>query len=155
MYCYHIEHAVWHCENTDAVFAFAASGDTLYWLCESGELWAAGTINDPYAAASGREKAVSWYAETGDIGLTASGSKFVSRMELQLEIKYGAVLRLAVQYDGSGRWEPLCTIGTPGKRSVLVPVPPRRYHYLRLRLTGSGESVLYAMSKLLQTGSEL
>ncbi len=153
--CYDTLRGLWHKENGGKALAFTASGESLYALLAGGGLWAVGCENDPYAGASGREAAVSWYGETGDIGLYTAEQKYVSRLEIRLEAAAGTKLKLEAQYDASGRWETLKEICAARRQAVVVPIVPRRFAFLRLCLSGTGEAALFSITKVLEQGSEL
>ena len=155
LFCYDTVRRIWHREDDTHALAFAAAGQTLYWLSADGGLWAAGTEQDPYAGSTGQEPGVEWSGTTGAIGLYTADHKFVSRLELRLEAQAGASLRLEAQYEDAGGWETLAAWTPAPRRSLLVPVVPRRSRWLRLRLSGSGEVVLYSLTRIIEQGSEL
>ena len=70
----------------------------------------------------------------------------------QLERKSRVTVKL--QYDG-GPWEPVAEITSPEKRLFTLPVVPRRCVFLRIRLEGEGDMVLYSIIKTTEASTEL
>lgn len=155
LFCYDPDKALWHREDDLQVKAFAADGGTLYALGADGKLWAFGRESDPYAGSAGREDSITWSGETGDIGLYTPDHKFISRLELRFSAGGAASVRLEAQYDSAGAWETLGAWTVQSKRMVTVPVVPRRFDHMRLRISGSGDVTLYTVTKLLEQGSDL
>jgi len=56
--------------------------------------------------------------------------------------------------DG-GPWEPVAECTAVKKRVVTLPIVPRRCVFLRLRLEGQGDMVLYSVTRITETGTEL
>lgn len=68
----------------------------------AGALWAA----DPDRETEGEaEAALQFEAVSGDIGLTETDDKYISRITLRLDAQVHSVVTLAVSYDG-GPWRP-------------------------------------------------
>ncbi len=155
LFCYDPARALWHREDGLHALAFAWDGGSLYALAADGNLWAFGRENDPYAAHAGREGAVSWSGETGEIGLYTPDHKFVSRLEVRFSAESGAAVRLEAQYDASGVWEPQGSWTAAEKRMVTVRIAPRRFAHMRLRISGTGDATVYSTARLLEQGSDL
>ena len=101
------------------------------------------------------EQAVSWMAETGELGMDASRREYISRLNLRLSLERGSELECLIEYDGSGQWESLCRIYATELRSLRIPLRLRRCDHMRLRLRGTGGAKLYAITKVLEKGSDL
>lgn len=76
--------------------------------------------------------------ETGDFVCGSPDCKRLLRVQLRLEADAGASITAAVQYDSDGVWHTLAAVAAGAKRSVTLPVVPRRCDHFRLRLTGTG-----------------
>ena len=68
-------------------------------------------------------------------------------MQLRLEAEAGASITAAVQYDSDGQWHTLAAVTAGAKRSVTLPVLPRRCDHFRLRLTGTGAWRLLSLTR--------
>lgn len=83
---------------------------------------------------------------SGDIGLTETDDKYISRITLRLDAQTHSVVTLAVSYDG-GPWETLRTAAATGDHARLnLPFEPRRHDTLRLKLSGTGQIALRSMA---------
>lgn len=85
-------------------YEMASTGRQLY-LWDGRALWAA----DPDRETEGEaEAALQFEAVSGDIGLTETDDKYISRITLRLDAQTHSVVTLAASYDG-GPWETLRT----------------------------------------------
>jgi hypothetical protein len=79
----------------------------------------------------------------------------VSKLQLRLELDTGAGVTVQIQYDSSGTWETVSTVTAAGKRSVYLPILPRRCDHYRLKLSGTGGCRIYSLAKEYAVGSEI
>ncbi len=123
-------------------YEMASTGRQLY-LWDGRALWAA----DPDRETEGEaEAALQFEAVSGDIGLTETDDKYISRITLRLDAQVHSVVTLAVSYDG-GPWETLRTAAATGDHARLnLPFEPRRHDTMRLKLSGTGQIALRSMA---------
>ncbi len=152
LFVYDLSNGLWHREDDFNAVGFVAVNQCLYALNTAGEIWAIGAED---AVEGQEEPAVIWSAQTGDIGLYTSDYKTVSKIELRLEADEGTAVLVEAQYDASGDWEQLAEFTAPRKQMVLLPMVPRRFGHMQLRVSGTGDAVVYNMTKLLEQGSEI
>ena len=100
------------------------------------------------------EAVVSWMAETGDLGLSSPDNKYLSQITIRMRAGKQTRIQIFAQYAQDGEWLKVCTVFGMGLRSFSVPVRPRRYDTLRLRLVGQGEAKIYSMVKTISEGSD-
>lgn len=112
-------------------------GDALYAQDPSG-VWRFGT---------GSTAQLESMLETGDFVSGSPDCKRLLRVQLRLEADAGASVTAAVQYDSDGVWHTLATVAAGAKRSVTLPVLPRRCDHFRLRLTGTGAWRLLSLAR--------
>lgn len=138
---YDTERGLWH-EESAVGYEMASTGRQLY-LWDGRALWAA----DPDRETEGEaEAALQFEAVSGDIGLTETDDKYISRITLRLDAQTHSVVTLAVSYDG-GPWETLRTAAATGDHARLnLPFEPRRHDTLRLKLSGTGQIALRSMA---------
>ena len=138
---YDTERGLWH-EESAVGYEMASTGQQLY-LWDGRALWAA----DPDRETEGEaEAALQFEAVSGDIGLTETDDKYISRITLRLDAQTHSVVTLAVSYDG-GPWETLRTAAATGDHARLnLPFEPRRHDTLRLKLSGTGQIALRSMA---------
>ena len=95
-------------------YEMASTGRQLY-LWDGRALWAA----DPDRETEGEaEAALQFEAVSGDIGLTETDDKYISRITLRLDAQTHSVVTLAASYDG-GPWETLRTAAATGDHARL------------------------------------
>ena len=130
---------------TGAAWCAAGSLDARYYLYlwDGRALWAA----DPDRETEGEaEAALQFEAVSGDIGLTETDDKYISRITLRLDAQTHSVVTLAASYDG-GPWETLRTAAATGDHARLnLPFEPRRHDTMRLKLSGTGQIALRSMA---------
>ena len=98
--------------------AFAVCGGALYGLTRSGALL------DLTGGSGEPEETVRWMAETGELGLSAPDSKYLTRLELRVQPERRARLEALVSYDGGRRWEKLGeVIGGDGQTRGISAAP--------------------------------
>lgn len=145
--------ALWHREDSCDVLSFAWDGE-LYFLTRQGELWLGGR---PRAVPLEwkREKDFYSLAEFGDFTENNPDKKGLSRLQLRLELEEGAELQASLQFDSDGVWRKAAALKAGKKRSVVIPIVPRRCDHWRLRLEGKGSWKLYTLSREFYGGSDL
>lgn len=117
-------------------------------------IWARG-LGSPLGSGT-EEGAISSVLETNDYTMSYPNRKRVHRVQLRFVLGSGASLAVAIQYDGDGTWVPVKSITGDGKkRSVYLPVIPRRCDHFRLKFTGSGEWELHSLALDLRQGSAM
>lgn len=149
---------LWHKEDGANAVYFAALGDDLYFIngadnglyCVSGDLTE--YADSAVAALEGR---LSWFCETGDIGRSDPNNKYVSKLQVRMEVDAGASVRVELKCDGFGAWEEKARFSVTNKRSFSIPIIPRRCDTMRLRVSGTGGCRIFSISKIIEKGSEL
>ena len=91
---YDTAHGLWHRQDDADIMAFAVCGGALYGLTRSGALL------DLTGGSGEPEETVRWMAETGELGLSAPDSKYLTRLELRVQPERRARLEALVSYDG-------------------------------------------------------
>ena len=140
---------LWHREDELHALGFAALEGELYAIdADSGALLALkGTVGEP-------ESELRWMARTGPLRFTAPDKQSLSRTDLTLWMERGGSLTLWLRYDGGGDWERAAALENLGEGSFTLPLRPRRCGSLELRLEGRGAMRLYALSQVLERGSD-
>lgn len=148
LYVYDAGKGLWHREDDPGVIGFATVGNSLYCLTETGE-----NILVMTGGGAPLEAQVQWMAQTGPLGLTTPESQYISRLLLRLSVEPEATVMVSVRYDSSSRWEHLYTLRGSCLRSFTLPIRPKRCDHIYLRLEGSGEVRVYALSRVWEKGS--
>lgn len=136
----------WYRQDALELMAFATGGWELFGLGADGAVWSmTGTCGEG-------EEPISFLLETGDLGLDMPENKFLSRLRLRCNL--GGSMAVSLKYDSDGVWHPAGSVDSLGLRSFTLPILPRRCDHLRLKITGTGTFRLYALSRILEKGSD-
>ena len=142
---YDTEKDLWHREDGLQAKAMCRCQDSL--ICLDGQ----GRLLDLLGKTGRKEtERVSWSAETGIIGVTLPGCKYLGKLELRMLLDPGSQVSVLVQYDSMGPWEDLGTVQGMYLRSFRFPVLPRRCDHLRLRLKGQGRALVFSLTRTLR-----
>ena len=82
------------------------------------------------------------------------GKKYVSRINLRMQLPKGSSVDFWMQYDSDGLWRYCGHIEGRGLRTFLLPIRPARCDHLKFRLTGKGEMKLFSLARVLEAGSD-
>ena len=137
LFAYDTRSGLWSREDDFHARAFARRGGALYAQDARG-VWRFGT---------GSTAQMQSLLETGDFVSGSPDCKRLLRVQLRLEAEAGASITAAVQYDSDGQWHTLAAVTAGAKRSVNLPVLPRRCDHFRLRLTGTGAWRLLSLTR--------
>lgn len=140
---------LWHKEEGLDAMAICGCREGLYAL-EAGS----GRILRLAGYGECSEEAVSWRAETGDLGLELPEGKYISRLTVRLSMTPGSRVIFWIRYDSLGPWVPLCTLSGMNLKSFSLPIRPRRCDHFRLRIEGQGDVRLYSWQKHIVRGSD-
>ena len=140
LFVYDTRSGLWSREDAFHASGFARHDGALYAQDPSG-VWRFGT---------GSTAQLESMLETGDFVSGSPDCKRLLRVQLRLEADAGASVTAAVQYDSDGVWHTLATVAAGAKRSVTLPVLPRRCDHFRLRLTGTGAWRLLSLARTEQ-----
>lgn len=139
---------LWHREDGLNVKSFAELGSELFALCADGRLLAMGGSRGEL------EGDFYWQADSGLMGYSESGQKYVGRLILRMKLPAGSEAELFIEYDSEGCFQHLGHVSGSGTGSFSIPIRPRRCDHFRLRLTGYGEIRLYSIVKQIEIGGD-
>ncbi len=150
LFVYDTARRLWHRQDHLRVKQFAAAGGVLYGLTAHG-------ITALHGSEQHDEAELSWYAETGELGLDMPEQKYLQRIELRLLPENGAAVDAHISYDGGKSWHHAGRLQGDGRqrRHGLLTVRPIRCPQLRLRLSGHGGCRIYSISAVYEKGSDL
>ncbi|MBQ2634707.1 MAG: hypothetical protein IJF88_09060 [Oscillospiraceae bacterium] len=141
----------WHEEDDAAAVGFARRGAEAWMLTEDGRLLGFGAEGD-----GDEEPDFSWFCEFADFTANSPNKKFVSKIQLRLELDAGASAKAMLRFDSTGGWMQAGQITNRGRKSSFyLPIIPRRADHFRLRLEGVGGCRVYSLALDLAGGSEL
>lgn len=148
LFVFDVKNGLWMREDNLHAEGWAAWGDELYCMSQNSVITINGTEGTP-------ESNVQWSAETGVQYYELTDHKYVSRYNLRLKMERGARVRLYVEYDSSGKWEPSGEVRVQRLDSFVLPVRPRRCDHMRLKIVGEGEVRIFSIARVLERGSDM
>ncbi len=98
------------------------------------------------------EDKVSWFAQSGLLGMNRTGTEYIQGLELALTLPLGSTLQVLVEYDSDGVFHTLGSISGGETRHITLPLRLRRCDHFVLRLEGEGEFTLHALTTTLREG---
>ena len=147
LFVYDLKKGLWHKEDDTQATAFATwQGDLLY--IDYGDK----LIKSVRGNGAKEHDEVTWEAETGIIGISTPDRKYISRMDVRMQLAVGTRVVFSAEYDSSGVWEPLFIMNGTSLDSFSVPIRPRRCDHLRLRVEGNGDAKIYSICKTIEMG---
>lgn len=111
----------------------------------------------------GKELTLQSFAEFGDFIEGDPNSKTIGKLLMRVQLGGNATLQIKISID-DGEWEDYATLTNPipegqpevkPKVSKYLAIVPRRCDHFRLKLIGSGEWVLYSLTRETASGSQL
>ena len=102
-----------------------------------------------------REKDMTWYLESGNLKEETLANKYIKRLMFHIRLSNQSHVDFLIKYDDEGTWEKVYTIDSAEDRSYVIPIIPRRHFKMKYRLEGKGMFKLFAISKNIETGSEV
>lgn len=150
LFVYDTLKGMWHREDNTKALDFCTCGGDLYYIdAEDKKIRSVRGSGVPDASP------VKWMAETGIIGTDSPDKKYISRLDVRMNIEVGTSVYFYIQYDSSGAWELLFTMKGERLRSFAVPIRPRRCDHFRLRIEGEGDANIYSVCKTIEQGSDI
>ncbi len=172
---------LWHKESSLFIQSFLKHGNALYMLCRPIEKYVSpyeneenpycifihksdlsdtaahfftGTKNPSYVYAFIEEEPIDWYATTGILG-DMQGTSIIRSLTFRLCLSENSFFKAEISCNGEDDWHTLCNIQTEKTASYCIPVNTPRCDFYRLRFSGEGECLLYALSKKYEVTSEV
>ena len=160
LFSYDTKKGLWHKEDNLHVDYFATWDNELFFMDADNNFGSifGSTGNDHSLVVEGEtepEGNISWYVETGNIGMDSPDQKTLSRFLIRLRADIGTTITISMQYDSTGVWENKRTITSHTLTSFNIPVIPRRCDHMRMKIEGTGACKIFSISKETEQGSEL
>ncbi|MBR3640192.1 MAG: hypothetical protein IKN50_06265, partial [Clostridia bacterium] len=140
----------WHREDETAAAGFcSACADTFFFCAGDTALTSVGGMG------THAEGPLSWFAETGDLGLSSPDRKYPSRVTVRMRLAVGTAARFFIRYDGEGDFIPAASAEGRGLGSFSAVLPLRRCDSFRIRISGVGEAAIHSIALTSGEGSEI
>lgn len=145
LFVYDIRKGLWLREDDAEALAMCRHDGAVWCLDTDGSMDLLGRPTRwPSDAAD--EGAVAWVAEFGDITLSSPDKKRITKLQLRMDMDESSSVTVKAQYDGETYWRTVSELTARKKRSVALPVIPRRADRLRLRIEGEGGCRISSLS---------
>jgi hypothetical protein len=151
LFVYDTKKGMWHKEDDTEAEAFCYCRGNLYFIDR-----ATGQIHMVKADLS---KAVLngylWEVVTGYIGTDSPDKKYISRLDMRMQLSVGARVDVFAEYDSSGEYEHLCNMVGTDLKSFSIPIKPKRCDHMRLKIQGKGDAKIFSICKTIEGGSSI
>lgn len=161
---YDVRNGAWAREDGTHALAFASCLTETFMLTAEGELYALlpGAYNKDFfmvgsdyvvKATEETDAEIPWEARSGELLRDLPDNKYLSKIQLLLELPEGARVEIALRKNG-GAWETAREVTQAGMQRVTLPVYPRRCDHMEIRLRGVGAVKLLNWNRYVGQGSE-
>jgi len=99
------------------------------------------------------EPGIAWSAEFCRFDEKITQAKQISRFAMRCELEAGSTLSVALAIDG-GAFENVKTVTATDRKVYVLPIIPRRCDSFRIKLSGTGRSRVYALTREIGIGSD-
>ena len=140
---------MWHREDNTHAKAFCSLGTDLYYVTDDNVLMTTTGTGES------KEGKIKWFAETGSIGYSYPDNKYLSKLNVRMNLNIDSSVALYIQYDSFGEWERKWTMNGVGTRSFTIPIIPKRCDHFKMRFEGEGDCKIFSITKMLEMGSDV
>ena len=95
---------------------------------------------------------IEWYALFGEYDEYSENKKVYSKIQMRLKMEENSTLGVWISIDG-GVWESIYRLDTHTKRTVEMPIVPRRCDKFAILLTGKGYTKIESMVRCVREGT--
>lgn len=148
LFVYDIDKSVWMLEDNTHADDFAYIDSQLVYTDHD-----RGAIITTSGSGSNIEtEPIEWYARFGEYDEYVENKKVYSKIKMRLNMDDNSEFRAWISVDG-GAWECICTLSTFFKRSVELPIVPRRCDKFAILLTGKGYVKIESLTRIVREGT--
>ena len=148
LFVFDVEKALWELEDDTHALDFTfMNNELMYADSDKGQII---TIcgND-----ENKEKdPIDWYAKFGDYDEFVENKKVYSRIEMRLKMEEYSEISAWISVDG-GAWESIYHLSTHQRRTVEMPIVPRRCDKFAILITGRGYVKIESMVRVMREGT--
>lgn len=155
LFLYDTEKGIWHRQDETDARWMTSYENSLYYIDGNKLMDMNGLEGEP-------EKPVLWWVKTGDLGMDSQNNsyvgsmspdaRYISKVQIRMDLEAGSFVAFSTQYDREDDWTEVFRISAHGKRSILVPIIPRRHDTMRMKIEGIGPCRLYSFAKSVEDG---
>ena len=152
LFVYDTEKGLWMRED-DTAMRYAVRATDLYYMDKFGMIGILGRAHEPPEYALDEDTG-EWFVEFGDITDGSPDRKLINKLQIRLEIEDEASVTVKMLFDSGEEWTTVGTIVAGKKRSVTLPIIPRRLDHFRLRIEGVGMVRISSITRQFASASE-
>ena len=153
LFVYDTATGMWMREDDLHALGMAGYSTELYCIDAAGKMWILGRPRVVPAGATD-EGEIEWEAEFGDITGRNPNRKHITKLQLRLELEETTWAEVLIQYDSDGEWRRISDFQAKRRKSVLLPVIPRRPDHFRLKIRGTGAARIGSLAIETAAGSD-
>lgn len=154
LYVYDTDYAAWSKEDAKQILYFASRGNEMYFVDSDGWLWNVNGSTEYDTEDAAEEGTIYWSATTGPMWCDMPDAKYITKLQMRVNLDVGSLLRVEVAYD-DGDFMEVYRERANKMRSFTVPITARRCDTMRIRLSGEGMCKIYSIAKTIEQGSEM
>ena len=140
---------MWHREDNTHAKGFCTLDTDLYFVTDKNVIMTTTGTGDS------KEDRIKWFAETGSIGYSYPDNKYLSRLNVRMNLNIDSSVAFYIQYDSFGEWERKWSMNGVGTKSFTIPIIPKRCDHFRMRFEGEGDCKIFSITKMLEIGSDV
>lgn len=147
IFVYDSQLGLWTKESHLSVVAFSGSLDGRLFAYTHSSIYGMGlSDNELYTNKQVGEEYVSWFLESGDLGLEIPEFKFVSKLTIRAYIPTTSEITVQISYDDKPFEHVTDIRGFEETMTHVVSIMPYRCDHYRIRLSGHGSVRLYSLA---------
>ena len=152
LFSYDIARGLWHIEDNTKVTCFAFLGSKLLFIDDYANRIYSTDCGDgePIPA----DKKLEWYAVLGEYDEYLENKKIYSEIDLRIKMEENSELMVSISID-NGDYERVRHIYTTTKRTVSMPIIPRRCDKFKIKLEGHGYCKVESVVRVVKEGTIL
>lgn len=150
LFVYDTRRGMWHREDETEAVQFCNCDGNLYYIDR-----ATNRIREVIGVNEVDKVPIKWDAITGIIGTDSPDKKYISRINVRLNLEVGTRVYFYIEYDSCGTWEHLYSMTSHTLKTFSIPIKPKRCDHLRLKINGDGEAKIYSITKTIEQGSDI
>lgn len=157
LFVYDTMRGMWHREDSTQVEMFCNHKGNLYYVPHADDngqtpiMRVRGTGNGDVLEGD----PIKWEAVTGILGTDSPDKKYISRIDVRMQLSVGTRVIFFAEYDSSGSWEHLFTMTGRSLQSFAIPIRPQRCDHMRLKIEGAGDAKIFSICKTVEDGSDV
>lgn len=149
MFVYDIARNMWHIEDNTQASCFAFLKDKLLFIdAGANKIFSTAYDTEPIPT----DKKIEWMAVLGEYDEHQENKKIYSQIDMRLKMEEDSEITISISVD-NGDWEHLRHIYTSKKRSVSLPIIPRRCDKFKIKLEGKGYCKIESVSRIVREGT--